>query len=86
MEHWKQEIVQSAKDINCVATEQYSDTHNDKDMRAEYDSLVYWLYYSAYQYQREGGKVEIRRGDMAFTYLRYETVDDIYPVEVVFHD
>lgn len=86
MEHWKQEIIQSAKDINYITTEQYCDTHKGNDMREEYDSLAYWLYYSAYQYQREGGKVEIRRGDMAFTYLRFGTVDDIYPVEVVFQD
>ena len=86
MEHWKQEIIQSVKEINHVTTEQYSDVHSDRDIREEYDSLAYWLYYAAYQYQREGGKVEIRRGDMAFTYLRYGTVDDMYPVEAVFQD
>lgn len=81
---WAQEIIESANDVNEIATRDYLYSHTVEQVRLAYDTAMYDLYFAAYNYQRNGGQVDIDQGDIVGGWLRYGTIDDIRPVKVEF--
>ena len=84
VDEWKQIIVRSAKTINCVATPEFICSHSDDEIRNEFNLAIYQLYYAAYHYQKVGGNVNIRNGDIILGRMACDTVDDVCPVDVRF--
>lgn len=81
---WDRDVIERMKELNYIASRDYIDSHTREEIRSAYNSALFDFQIAVCRYRKHAGDLCVIDGSVIAEYMEYGTLDDIYPVNVIF--